>query len=72
MLHLKKKYHMCLCVCYYGGMLKQFNDTFYTHAENNINSLVYSQPQIPSKEARASFCPFKTIRIKKRHSKMKE
>ena len=36
---MKKKYHTCYCVCYYEGTFKQFNDTFHTHAENNINAL---------------------------------
>ena len=49
MLHLKKKYHMCWCVCYYKATLKQFNDTFHTHAKNKFNTLNISQPQIPSK-----------------------
>ena len=31
-----------------------------------------SQPQIPSKEARASFCPSKTLHTTKRHNKMRE
>ena len=47
--HLKKKYHTCQCVCYYKGTSNQFNDTFHTHAKNNINSLKHYQPQILSK-----------------------
>ena len=37
MLHIKKK--MSQCVCYFEGTLKQFHDTFHTHAENKINAL---------------------------------
>ena len=53
MFHLETKYHMSWCVCHYQGTLKQFNDTFHTHAKNNINSLKNSQPQTPSKRKHA-------------------
>ena len=54
------------------GPLKHFNNTFHTHAKNKFNTLKNSQPQIPSKEAQASFCPSKTFHTTKRHNKMKE
>ena len=49
MLRLEKKHNMCWCVSYYEETLKQFNDSFHTHAKNNINALFNSQPQIPPK-----------------------
>ena len=72
MLHLEKKRHMCQCVCHYEGTLKQFTDTFHTHAKNNINSLTNSERQNPAKEAQASFCPSNPIHTTERHNKMKE
>ena len=56
MLHLKTKYHMCWCVCYFEGTLKQFDATFNTHAKNKFNTLKSSQPQFLHK-AKSSFCP---------------
>ena len=65
MLHLTKKYLTCWCVCFCDGTSKQLLDTFHTHAKNNINSLKTSHPQIPSKEAHASFCPSKRVHTAK-------
>ena len=62
MLHLEKKQNICWCVCDYEGTLKQFNDTFHTHAKNNINSLGILSLKFLQKEARASFRPSKTKR----------
>ena len=49
LLHPEKKYHMCWCVCHCEGKFKQYNDTFRSHAKDNINSLKNSQPHILSK-----------------------
>ena len=35
---------------------RQFNATFHTHAENNINTLKRSQPQFLRKDAKSSSC----------------
>ena len=48
----------CQCVCHHERTLKQFSDTFHTHAQNKINSLKNSQPQIPAQEARALLLSF--------------
>ena len=67
----RRKPHQYWFVCDYEVTSKQFDDTFHTHTKNNSNSLKNSQPQIPSKEAQASFCPSKTYHTTKRHNKMK-
>ena len=67
MLHLDKKHNMCWCVCYHKGTLKQFNDSFHTHAKNNINSLKMFSLTFLQKEARASFRPSQTVHTTKRH-----
>ena len=46
---------MCQCVYDCEGTSKQFNGTFHTHAKNKTNTMKNSHPQIPSKEAHASF-----------------
>ena len=62
MLRLEKKHNVCWCVCDYEGALKQFNDTFHTHAKKNINSLRILSLKFIQKEERASIGPWVVAR----------
>ena len=55
MLHLEKKCHMCKCVCYYEGTLKQFNDMSTrmqrvnsAHRKSSPKTLPRSQTDAPT------------------------
>ena len=54
------KPHQYWCVYDNEGTLKQFSDTFHTHAKNHINSLKILSLKFLQKEARASFRPSET------------
>ena len=59
MLHLKKKYHTCQCVCYYEGTLKQFQDTFHTHAKKKIKTLKILRLKFMQKGGTHLLLPFR-------------
>ena len=56
-----RKPHQCWRVYDYERPLKQFNDTFHTHAKNTINSSKFLSLKFLQKEARASFRPSETV-----------
>ena len=70
---LTRAHYQHQCVHDYEGTLKQFNNTFHTHAENNINSLKkISTSKILQKDANAP--PFDLLKYPQHEgtNKMKE
>ena len=55
MLHLTKKHHMCQCVCYFEGTLKQFSASSARMLKTNQHFESF-QPQLQHKEV-VLFCP---------------